>query len=361
MSDAICRWRNPFLINVRFLIDCLPKSIMEDQKAKEYVAKIYGKNFFKTPYQSACQLGLYYIENNLFYPKFTYDPSVEEIQAYLDNWILHYPIPNPYTKGFQQIKKPFSIHDKLCKLLEEYKQPVEWKIALSKIFEEGIDDTKNKGNKDILKNCINRYSKLIRINRDNILELKPGINYLDLKNNSFSLNFVNKNDKKSFFNLFSTINEEITNELNELLDTLSDLQEKDINTFRNLLIKARLGQSKFRNDLLNSNKNTCIFTGVREQKLLIAGHIKPWSTSLDPEKIDINNGILLTPTFDKLFDKFLISFDTQGKVMYSSEIENDVWNSLFPTFENVKNIHIVINDNNKDYLEFHRNKFKNNK
>lgn len=136
-----------------------------------------------------------------------------------------------------------------------------------------------------------------------------------------------------------------------------NLNDNEIETIRNAIIKARLGQSKFRKDLLKSNKKNCPFTNIFLEELLLAGHIKPWSESSHSERININNGILLTPTFDKLFDKFLISFDKAGKVVFSSKIEKKNWQNLFPKFDEIQNIHIDINKENKYYLDYHRKKF----
>jgi predicted restriction endonuclease len=122
----------------------------------------------------------------------------------------------------------------------------------------------------------------------------------------------------------------------EVLAELSTLDNTERETVRDAIVKARINQSKFRSDLLRSDRNKCLFTNVTEKKLLIAGHIKPWRESTNIERTDINNGILLTPTFDKLFDRFLISFDGNGALLYSPNIKKEVWNELFPTFEKIK-------------------------
>lgn len=148
--------------------------------------------------------------------------------------------------------------------------------------------------------------------------------------------------------------------IENILSKSSEFSDSELETIKNAVIKIRLKQSKFRKDLLSSSKNKCIFTDINEPRLLIAGHIKPWSKSIKKERLDVNNGILLTPTFDKLFDKFLISFDENGKVMLSEKIEKNVWVSLFPSLENITNTKITIDDYNKEYLEYHRNIFKQN-
>lgn len=146
--------------------------------------------------------------------------------------------------------------------------------------------------------------------------------------------------------------------IGELLSKVSDFTENDIETIKEAIVKIRIGQSGFRNKLLKTQKK-CLFTDVNKKELLLAGHVKPWSESTNLEQIDVNNGILLTPTFDKLFDKFLISFDENGSVMYSTNITEEVWESLFPKFQEIKDKHIRVNidNHNKKYFDFHRNKF----
>lgn len=61
-------------------------------------------------------------------------------------------------------------------------------------------------------------------------------------------------------------------------------------------------------------------TGVDDTNLLIASHIKPWRLSDNEERVNHKNGILLTPTYDKLFDKGLISFTNEGELIISSLI-----------------------------------------
>jgi predicted restriction endonuclease len=357
MSDAICRWRNPFLINVRFLIDCLPRTKMTSQEGRDFTNKKYGKSFFGTPYQSACQLGLYYEEDGIFYPRFTYEPTIDEIKNYLMNWILLYPVPNPYTKGFEQLE-PFSVHSKLCELLIKSKSPISWETALYTIFKESI------GNKDILKNSINIYSEMMVIDKEGFLKVKPQIKDIDLKNNLRDIN-ITRSNKKLFFNLFendflknSKSKEFEESSIDEVLTKLYGFDKGDLETVKEAIIKVRIGQSGFRNKLLKTQEK-CLFTDVSKKELLLAGHIKPWSESTNFEQIDANNGILLTPTFDKLFDKFLISFDENGSVMYSKNITEEVWVSLFPKFQEIKDkdIRVNIDNHNKKYFDFHRNKF----
>ena len=90
MADPICRWQNPFLKNVVKLISYLPKTELPKTEARQIVNTKFGKEFFGTPYQLACQLGLYHENEDFFFPKFTYIPTESEVNKYLENWIFHY-------------------------------------------------------------------------------------------------------------------------------------------------------------------------------------------------------------------------------------------------------------------------------
>lgn len=82
-------------------------------------------------------------------------------------------------------------------------------------------------------------------------------------------------------------------------------------TEREILAKARIGQGKFRADLVAAwNKGeVCALTGAAIPELLIASHIKPWRESTNAERLDPMNGLLLAAHADRLFDRFLLSFE----------------------------------------------------
>ncbi|HOE05144.1 MAG TPA: HNH endonuclease signature motif containing protein [Bacteroidales bacterium] len=131
-----------------------------------------------------------------------------------------------------------------------------------------------------------------------------------------------------------------------------------IETIREAITKIRIGQSQFRNDLLNSERNNCFVTGISNPDLLIASHIKPWKDSNNQERLDPNNGILLTPTFDKLFDKFLITFNENGNIIWShNRLDEDTRNRLIQAHSNIAELSIIINNNNQTYIEYHRSVF----
>jgi hypothetical protein len=105
MADPICRWRNPYKDTIIELINTLPKQELDQPIARDIVIRTTTLgNFYRTPYQLACQVGLYYESGARYFPKFTYTPSRQEVEEYMTNWIIRYCIPNPYTRGFQNIQ-----------------------------------------------------------------------------------------------------------------------------------------------------------------------------------------------------------------------------------------------------------------
>jgi hypothetical protein len=88
-------------------------------------------------------------------------------------------------------------------------------------------------------------------------------------------------------------------------------------TTRNALIKARVGQGLFRQNL-NHFEHRCRITGVTYPPHLFASHIKPWRESTNDERLNGENGLLLTPSIDHLFDCGFISFEDTGKLMVSA-------------------------------------------
>ncbi len=89
------------------------------------------------------------------------------------------------------------------------------------------------------------------------------------------------------------------------------------------IVKARRGQGLYRELLMKKYNGECIITGINIKQVLIASHIKPWVVCDNFERVDVNNGLLLSATYDRLFDSGLITFDFNGKLIISSLINND--------------------------------------
>jgi putative restriction endonuclease len=87
-------------------------------------------------------------------------------------------------------------------------------------------------------------------------------------------------------------------------------------TTRDALIKARVGQGLFRRNV-TSFEHRCRVTGVTYPPHLFASHIKPWRESTNEERLSGENGLLLTPSIDHLFDRGFIFFEDDGGLLIS--------------------------------------------
>jgi len=92
-------------------------------------------------------------------------------------------------------------------------------------------------------------------------------------------------------------------------------------TEKQAVVKARVGQGTFRQRLIEMWEG-CAVTDVRLHNVLRASHIKPWRFSSNSERLDPYNGLLLLPQYDQLFDKGLISFNTNGEIIRSRAIDD---------------------------------------
>jgi putative restriction endonuclease len=122
-------------------------------------------------------------------------------------------------------------------------------------------------------------------------------------------------------------------------------------TEREQIIKARLGQGSFREQLMDFWHRKCAVTEVDHPSVLVASHIKPWRVATNKERTDPFNGLLLLTQYDKLFDRGLITFDQQGSIQISKAFPESLWSrsGIAP--------HARIGQlttNHLDYLGFHR-------
>lgn len=115
---------------------------------------------------------------------------------------------------------------------------------------------------------------------------------------------------------------------------------------------ARNGQGKYREQLLNECPY-CPITMINDERLLIASHIKPWAASDDKEKIDPKNGYMLSPLYDKLFDRGFITFTDDRHMIVSDWISPQ--NCKRMNLKNNTFIQALPMDNKRmEYLKFHR-------
>jgi 5-methylcytosine-specific restriction enzyme B len=187
MADIICRWRNATPKTVCEFVRQLPH---EKLSAEEFRFRM-GNEFFRTAYQLACQLGLYFEDADNYIPRFTHNITEDEAEEYLEHWILCYYAPNPFTKSLKGLDTPVYVVEKLVEYLEQHNSSAKLKEALTSIFKDPM------GNLDIMTNALNHYSRVISVKDGNA---KLETNYKD-----YMKQMPNRNDKEAFFKNFDTI------------------------------------------------------------------------------------------------------------------------------------------------------------
>lgn len=118
----------------------------------------------------------------------------------------------------------------------------------------------------------------------------------------------------------------LSDDLNEFLqrmerweDQIADQIRGDatiLETERTALVQARRGQGEFRRRV-GLIERACRVTRVTNPTHLIASHCKPWRHADHEERLDGENGLLLTPSVDHLFDRGFISFSDRGSLIVS--------------------------------------------
>ena len=122
-------------------------------------------------------------------------------------------------------------------------------------------------------------------------------------------------------------------------------------------VKTRVNQSVFRQLVLANYGSKCALTGIDMKELLVASHIIPWAAN-ERERLNPENGICLSALFDRAFDKGLISFQDNGKVIFSQRLKENVGKEYYIRYflpvENSKlSVPMKYNPDHR-FLEWHR-------
>jgi predicted restriction endonuclease len=98
----------------------------------------------------------------------------------------------------------------------------------------------------------------------------------------------------------------------------------------------------------------CRVTGVENPVHLVASHCKPWRDSTNVERLDGENGLLLTPSIDHLFDRGFIGFENNGKLIISPVAHRPSLERMGVETEQIVNVG-GFSSGQKQFLDFHRN------
>lgn len=122
--------------------------------------------------------------------------------------------------------------------------------------------------------------------------------------------------------------------------------------------KVRLGQSYFRKMVLANYEGKCCVTGLNVPQTLRASHIVEWALD-KANRMNPENGLCLSATYDAAFDKHLISFDEDYRMIVGKGIKdyytNEATKEYFYNFEGKKMIMPKLYMPSQELLEKHRN------
>lgn len=125
-------------------------------------------------------------------------------------------------------------------------------------------------------------------------------------------------------------------------------------TTRKALVDARIGQGQYRKGMDDIWDHRCAVTGCSLRPALVASHAKPWAESTNPQRLDPYNGLLLAASVDRLFDKGLISFADDGRLLLAEDMPASELSSLGLTPESRLR---KVPDRLLPYLAEHRRRF----
>lgn len=186
---------------------------------------------------------------------------------------------------------------------------------------------------------------------DSNLQLNEKIIF-ELRNTENNRNEYNKsNDYSNFGSALNKYRDFIKLGKFSMLTDLKSIDESDSSeTEKEELRKARIGQGKFRKNLIDL-WNHCSISEFEIVEFLTASHIIPWHKSSNRDRLNKYNGLLLLPNYDKLFDKGYISFDDNGLILLSKKLSLESYRKL-----GIKQTDrlVRIYEENKPFLRIHR-------
>lgn len=127
---------------------------------------------------------------------------------------------------------------------------------------------------------------------------------------------------------------------------------------REAVIRQRVNQSSFRSMILANYNETCAISGICLPQLLIASHIIPWAEN-ENERLNPENGICLSPLYDKAFDKGFIGIRPDYTIAISNELKEYKSKEFYTNFfSSIENQMINLPEEhapNTSFLEYHLN------
>lgn len=124
-------------------------------------------------------------------------------------------------------------------------------------------------------------------------------------------------------------------------------------TERETIIRARRGQGLFKERVMRIEER-CRITKVDNPVHLVASHCKPWRDSSNQERLNGDNGLLLTPSIDHLFDRGFIGFEDDGDLIISPVAHQPSLERMGIDTKRTVNVG-GFTEGQRRFLDFHRN------
>ena len=129
---------------------------------------------------------------------------------------------------------------------------------------------------------------------------------------------------------------------------------------RESVVKQRVNQNVFRTMILNNYESTCAITGINIPSMLIASHIIPWADD-ERNRLNPENGICLSPLYDKAFDKGYITISPDDyKICLSSALleykSEEYFDKHFGSISGKQITLPIEHIPNRDFLAYHKDK-----
>lgn len=137
--------------------------------------------------------------------------------------------------------------------------------------------------------------------------------------------------------------------LEQQIETDASVKETD----REAIVRARRGQGLFKQRVMRI-ETRCRVTGVDNPSYLVASHCKPWRDSSNEERLNGENGLLLTPSIDHLFDRGFVGFEDSGNLIISPVAHKPSLQRMGVETERTTNVG-NFTDGQRQFLDFHRN------
>jgi|SRR5690242_18481191 len=121
-------------------------------------------------------------------------------------------------------------------------------------------------------------------------------------------------------------------------------------------VKTRVNQNVFRQIVIANYNGRCAISGIDIPDLLLASHIIPWSKN-EQERLNPENGICLSPLYDRAYDKGFIGINEKYEIILSPLLKKkqkeDYYEKYFSSFENEKIMMPQKYYPKKEFLQFH--------